>query len=263
MNHPFIQACIPKSFVKNDTPLTKSSFVGLGQSILSSPTFQTLVSGTALFGGGYYIIPISPISLLSASVGLIGLKSLYSMATTHKSKIYHELALTGLHLLTIFKPNNLNWWDSITDSIILGALPLTSDHCNKIAMQANAILSIVEKLELRGIGFFADPITEKDWKEKNMEQKIISVVDRAAPSQEQIKEGVEFIYQNVLNRQKIYVHCKAGKGRSATVVICYLIHHQKLTFNDAFNFVKKCRPVVNLTYCQIKAAKEYEQTLNI
>lgn len=219
------------------------------------------MSVTALCGGIYYTYPIS--FPLSTFVGLVGLKVLHSMFQSHKSEIYHELSLVGFKLLKIYNPNNFEWWHPITDdftdySIILGALPLTSDHCNQIADQAQAILSVVKKNELKGISFFDDPVTEENWQEKGIEQKILPVVDLSAPTQEQIKDGVEFIYRNIQEKKKVYVHCKSGKGRSTVLVICYLMHHYNLSYDKAFNLVKKCRPWIQLTWCQIKAVKDYE-----
>jgi atypical dual specificity phosphatase len=52
------------------------------------------------------------------------------------------------------------------------------------------------------------------------------------PCQEKLKQGVNFINQfknsdnnNKTNRNKstVYVHCKAGRTRSATLVGCYLM----------------------------------------
>jgi len=45
----------------------------------------------------------------------------------------------------------------------------------------------------------------------------------AAPSQEILLEGVEFIKKNIVNGGVVYVHCKAGRSRSATLVGCYLM----------------------------------------
>lgn len=54
----------------------------------------------------------------------------------------------------------------------------------------------------------------------------------ATPSQSKLVEGVNFINkfvnrQNVIDgisNTSVYIHCKAGRTRSATLVGCYLIH---------------------------------------
>ena len=55
-----------------------------------------------------------------------------------------------------------------------------------------------------------------------------------APSQEMLLIGVEFIKENIVNGGIVYVHCKAGRSRSATLVGCYLMEVKSrhvVTFN--------------------------------
>ena len=52
----------------------------------------------------------------------------------------------------------------------------------------------------------------------------LDVVDRQAPSQEQLCEGVNWILdKNKSGKGTVYVHCKAGRARSATLVAAYLM----------------------------------------
>ena len=52
----------------------------------------------------------------------------------------------------------------------------------------------------------------------------LDVVDRQAPSQEQLCEGVAWILdKNKSGKGTVYVHCKAGRARSATLVAAYLM----------------------------------------
>ena len=44
-----------------------------------------------------------------------------------------------------------------------------------------------------------------------------------APSQNMLSEGVDFIDRNITADRIVYVHCKAGRSRSATLVSCYLM----------------------------------------
>ena len=44
-----------------------------------------------------------------------------------------------------------------------------------------------------------------------------------APNQEKLKRGVEFINKYCDEEKSVYVHCKAGRTRSATLVGCYLM----------------------------------------
>jgi protein-tyrosine phosphatase len=44
-----------------------------------------------------------------------------------------------------------------------------------------------------------------------------------APPQEMLLEGVEFMNNTVSKGGVVYVHCKAGRSRSAALVACYLM----------------------------------------
>uniref|UniRef100_A0A2P2IP15 Tyrosine specific protein phosphatases domain-containing protein n=1 Tax=Rhizophora mucronata TaxID=61149 RepID=A0A2P2IP15_RHIMU len=54
-----------------------------------------------------------------------------------------------------------------------------------------------------------------------------------------------------------YVHCKAGRGRSTTIVLCYLVEHKDMTPNAAYNYVRSIRPRVLLASSQWQAVKDY------
>ena len=61
----------------------------------------------------------------------------------------------------------------------------------------------------------------------------------------------DFITDAFSNGGKVMVHCFAGKSRSASIVIGYLMKMQKMKFEDALKFVAKSRPCVepNIGFC--------------
>ena len=54
-------------------------------------------------------------------------------------------------------------------------------------------------------------------------------------------EGIKFIHDNVTKQKSILVHCMGGVSRSVSMVICYIMFTQRLSFDDAFELVKKQR----------------------
>uniref|UniRef100_A0A452ZLC3 Uncharacterized protein n=1 Tax=Aegilops tauschii subsp. strangulata TaxID=200361 RepID=A0A452ZLC3_AEGTS len=74
-----------------------------------------------------------------------------------------------------------------------------------------------------------------------------------APSQKDICKAVDFINRHALQGNTTYVHCKAGRGRSTTVVLCYLIKYKNMTPEDAWAHTKSIRPRVCLTSTQEEA----------
>ena len=56
-----------------------------------------------------------------------------------------------------------------------------------------------------------------------MQLQLATIDFNNAPSQEMLRKGVEFIEEMNVNQSTVYVHCKAGRGRSTTLVACYLM----------------------------------------
>ena len=52
-----------------------------------------------------------------------------------------------------------------------------------------------------------------------------------------IREGVEFIEQQLAKPRDVVVYCGLGVSRSASVVIAYVMKHQNLTFPEALRLV--------------------------
>ncbi|KAM3207491.1 hypothetical protein ACQJBY_062632 [Aegilops geniculata] len=54
-----------------------------------------------------------------------------------------------------------------------------------------------------------------------------------------------------------YIHCKAGRGRSTTIVLCYLVKYKNMTPTTAFEHVRSKRARVLLTRSQRKVVQEF------
>jgi atypical dual specificity phosphatase len=151
------------------------------------------------------------------------------------------------------------WWTKLTPyNIYLGALPLKSKgHLQEIAdLGVTQVLAVVEDFEL-DVGYFNTPITSTDWNELGIGFTQIPAVDFEALTSEQIKNGVAELARMIEAGDTVYVHCKAGKGRSATIVIAYLMEHHMLSFDEAFSFVQNLRPQINLNSYQRQAIFDY------
>ena len=62
------------------------------------------------------------------------------------------------------------------------------------------------------------------------------------PIIEKLEEAYEFIKEN--KDKTIFVHCVFGKSRSGSVVIFYIMKEKKLNFQEAKNYVKNIRNIV-------------------
>lgn len=63
---------------------------------------------------------------------------------------------------------------------------------------------------------------------------------------EVIMPQIHTIINDCINKgEPILVHCQAGMSRSASIVIMWCILYHRLTYNAAFDHVKKCRSVIS------------------
>ena len=69
-----------------------------------------------------------------------------------------------------------------------------------------------------------------EWQAKEVELLKIDCADfNFAPSRDDLIKAANFMDSKILNGKSVYVHCKAGRTRSATIVAAYLILHQNHT----------------------------------
>jgi protein-tyrosine phosphatase len=68
----------------------------------------------------------------------------------------------------------------------------------------------------------------------------------------------DLVHQYLLNNKvKILFHCYAGISRSSTLAIAFLCMAKGYTLRDAYDLVKKKRPIVNPNKGFVKALQKY------
>lgn len=124
------------------------------------------------------------------------------------------------------------WWNRIDDRVILGALPLAS---------------MVDALAKEGVGGVVNTCREyegplKEYAAAGIEQLRLPTYDFTPPTLEHVREGVEFMQRQIAAGRTVYVHCKAGRARSATIVMCWLIAEKSMTPEQAQAHILERRP---------------------
>jgi atypical dual specificity phosphatase len=61
--------------------------------------------------------------------------------------------------------------------------------------------------------------------------------------------------------QRVFIHCKAGRGRAATMALCYLIASTDMHPNDAMRLIKERRSVVEPGVRNFKVVRKFIQRL--
>ncbi|GFS26695.1 protein tyrosine phosphatase, mitochondrial 1 [Elysia marginata] len=149
------------------------------------------------------------------------------------------------------------WYDRLDETVLLGALPLRPMMKTLVEKEhVKAMVTMNESYELK---YFTP--SEKELSDLGIERLHLSTPDlTATPTQEQITQAVEFIMSHRARKNSVYVHCKAGKTRSATVAACYLMNLHKWDVKTAVTFMKEKRPVVWLRDKQMKSLHTYHST---
>ena len=127
------------------------------------------------------------------------------------------------------------WRDRIDDTVILGALPFPSHAAGLYDEGVRGVVNTCEE--------YGGPVAEYD--RLGMTQLYIPTLDFQPPTIEELERAVDYIRQHRERGEGVYVHCKAGRGRSTTVVLCWLIASQGLTPLAAQRLVEGKRPHVN------------------
>lgn len=164
------------------------------------------------------------------------------------------------------------WWHEIESlknrKILLGAIPLYRASSNDLTrlktLKIKAVLSLVERFEFKP-GIAARPISPEDWKKAGIKHLNLQTPDFKPLSLATLHQGADFIHENI--KKGVYVHCKAGRGRSATAVAAYFIKYHSKTFgktsDGALAHVKKFRPHIASGQKQKTVLRQFKKSLKI
>ena len=127
------------------------------------------------------------------------------------------------------------WWDAIDEHVLLGALPLPwlVDDMAQAGVRA-VVNTCIE---------YGGPVT--GYERHRIEQLRTPTLDFTSPCLEDIERAVTFVETHRRQERTVYIHCKAGRGRSATVALCWLVAHRGLTPEQAQAHLETVRPHVD------------------
>jgi len=156
-------------------------------------------------------------------------------------------------LLNKISPHSRHWYDRIDETVILGALPFRSIMPQLKCENVHALVNMTEPFETR---FLVS--TNRELASAGMTRLTLSTVDYvASPTQLNLYRGVQFIMKHRREGHSVYVHCKAGRTRSTTLVACYLMQLHRWSPERSVAFIRAIRPVIKLRSRQWTALKLY------
>lgn len=126
--------------------------------------------------------------------------------------------------------------------IFLGAFPnrLNNDAVRLQNNEVQAVLTVNEDWERKPIGLSL-PYTQDDWAQLGINYKEVNAKDHSLLQVGQLQEAADYIHEQLQADKNVYVHCRAGHGRSAMAVAAYLIRYQHKTADEAAELIKAKR----------------------
>ncbi|CAO3657932.1 unnamed protein product [Rhizopus stolonifer] len=159
--------------------------------------------------------------------------NLFTWARFVVSLYYNKLAVNMFGFLTSW-----HWYNRIDENLILGALP-TPSQIKSLHRQEKVVAVINLCQEFPGY--------ENVYKELKIEQIRLETPDFCIPTIETIQYGVQKMMgiEQKIKGASIYLHCKAGRGRSAAIAMCYLLTRYQLNPAQAQAILLSKRPQVD------------------
>lgn len=104
---------------------------------------------------------------------------------------------------------------------------------------------------------------ESEWKKEGIKFHHVPMQDfTGSTSRENIQHAVDFIDEINKEGKSVYIHCKAGRTRSATVACCYLMKKYDYLPNVAMDILKTHRRQVILRQAHWRSVNEYRRFLD-
>lgn len=222
------------------------------------PTLKGLGLALLLGLATVTIIVTSPIGLFFIPILIAGTLVLLPFF----KQIVFEISL----IFTRITAGKDNWMHQILKNLFLGAIPLNDyDHVQEFkAKNIGKIVSLIEAFEQNSKTFGGTPVSYKQWEDAHIEQILVETSDFSTPSKVCLKRAVAEIRAGILAGKNVYVHCKAGRGRSATAIICYLLEYEMVSTSigmdeveSAIRYVKNIRSQISLNENHKRAVIDY------
>jgi atypical dual specificity phosphatase len=144
------------------------------------------------------------------------------------------------------------WWDPIDPHVIVGAYPFRRDVAGMHLAGIRAVVNTCEE--------YAGPKIEYD--QRGIEQLRIPTTDFTHPRLDDVKLAVEFVQRHAEAGDIVYIHCKAGRARSATVALCWLMKYRGMSMEQAQAKLLECRPHINPNLTRRPVVREFAESLS-
>lgn len=161
------------------------------------------------------------------------------------------------------------WWSTIIPGLKVGAIPIEDwNHglqllidCDHDGKKLGHVFSCCNDFELRGDGLKHTPVPPGFWLHHHVKHTQIKMEDFGGSNipLAQIRLTLEEMHKSIESGETAYVHCKAGRGRSIVMVICYLMQYLDLPPDAAIELVRSRRREISLSKAQYELIEAYRK----
>ena len=143
------------------------------------------------------------------------------------------------------------FYSEIDDQIVVGSFPMAEDVDFMASKNVIGVINMCNE--------WAGP--RRQYLQFGIEQIRLKTVDTMAPKVEDLENGISFINKKLANAdesEKVFIHCKGGIGRAATMTLAYYIS-KGMSIEDGFDLLKSKRSIVNSKIKEYPAILELEK----
>lgn len=166
---------------------------------------------------------------------------------THALFIPSLLVEIGACLLTSRK-----WWDQVDKRLILGAMPFSRHVPRLHEAGVRHVINLCRE--------YKGPVS--GYRELGLTQLHLPTLDYQSPATSDVFQAIDFIERHGRPGRPVYVHCKAGRGRSATIALCWLMMARDLSASEAELRLAECRSHVNKRLGKQACVDAFKNRLN-
>lgn len=131
-------------------------------------------------------------------------------------------------------------WDRIDDRIVLGVAPIFQSDVDCMARELGVRYAVNLCKE------WNPERLRKAYAAYSITQLWLPTIDFDPPSYTDCVKGAAFIDQCISEgKHSVYIHCKAGRGRSTTILLAYLIKYRGMSPVEADSFIRSKRPHIS------------------
>lgn len=156
--------------------------------------------------------------------------------------------LFGQYLSLRYYRRQCTPWDRALPNVLMGGLLTDSEARDLVQSGATAVLDLTAE--------FSEQARLRELTYQNLR-----LLDLTAPTQNELRGAVDFISARIAAGDTVYVHCKVGYSRTATVVGAYLMDCGRCkSLHDAIACLRETRPGIVIRPEAMKALEAFQTT---